>query len=463
MSSTRSRVLLRGVASFACVWGMALSTSVKAVEADAVGRSAFTGSVIFLHPDGASAATWTAARALYVGPDNNLNWDLLPAVGVYRGHMNDSLTATSNGGATTHAFGIKVASDAFGLSAGGDQGERLVDAEGHSRSVAMQAMRVGMPVGLVQTGISTEPGTACFVTEAASRQDHFEIAAQLIESGAKVLFSGGEKHFLPKGTKGVHGEGTRPDGRNLIAEAKDRGYTVVRTRDELLSLPTSTEKVLGLFAWDATFNDRPEEILNERGLQNFDPNAPTVAEMTETAIRLLSAGGERFLLVVEEEATDNMGNNNNASGVLEAAKRADEAIGVALRYLADNPQTLLVTCADSDGGGLRMRGIPVKPGESAPKKLPAWDDHGGPIDGVSGTGSAPFIAAPDRAGRSLPFMVVWASRNDVSGGVLVRADGLNSHRVRGTVDNTAIAELIRLTLFGSPDGPTATESVLSAK
>lgn len=416
-------------------------------------RSALTGSVIFIHPDGASAATWTAARALYVGPDNNLNWDLLPAVGVYRGHMNDSLTATSNGGATTHAFGVKVASSAFGLTSGGERGERIVDEQGRSLSVAMQAMRVGIPVGLVQTGVSTEPGTACFVTEAASRSQHFDIAAQLIESDAKVLFGGGEKHFLPKGTVGVHGEGTRPDGRNLVAEAIDRGYTVVRTRDELLSLPTSTEKVLGLFAWDATFHDKPEEILQAKGLQNFDPEAPTVAEMTDTAIRLLSAGGQNFLLVVEEEASDNMGNNNNASGTLEATRRADEAIGVALRHLADHPQTLLITCADSDGGGLRMNGIVLEPGEEAPRSLPAWDPNGSPVDGVNGTGSAPFIAAADRNGRRLPFAVVWSSKTDVSGGILVRADGLNSQRVRGTVDNTMIAELIRLTLFGSPDGP----------
>lgn len=440
----------------------AMSIAVPAQPVSAAStQSAMTGSVIFIHPDGASSATWAAARALYVGPDSNLNWDLLPAVGVYRGHMNDSLTATSNGGATTHAFGIKVASDAFGLTAGGDEGERIVDANGHSRSVAMQAMRAGIPVGLVQTGVSVEPGTACFVTEVEARSDHFEIAAQLIESNAKVLFSGGEKHFLPEGTQGVHGEGTRPDGRNLIAEAMDRGYTVVRTRSEMMSLPTSTDKVLGLFAHDATFNDRPEEILREKGLQNFDPDAPTVAEMTEVAIRLLSAGGKRFFLVVEEEATDNMGNNNNASGTLEGAKRADEAIGVALRHLDDNPQTLLLTCADSDGGGLRMRGIVLKPGATPPARLPEWDANGGPVDGVNGTGTAPFIAAPDRAGRSLPFMIVWASKHDVSGGVLVRADGLNSHRVRGSVDNTQIAELIRLTLFGSPDGPDA--SLLSSK
>jgi len=32
--------------------------------------------------------------------------------------------------------------------------------------------------------------------------------------------------------------------------------------------------------------------------------------------------------------------------------------------------------------------------------------------------------------------------------VLVRAEGLNSHLVRGSFDNTDIARLMRLTLFG---------------
>ena len=71
------------------------------------------------------------------------------------------------------------------------------------------------------------------------------------------------------------------------------------------------------------------------------------------------------------------------------------------------------------------------------------------MDGLGGSGTAPFLAAPDRNGRRLPFGVVWASQDDVSGGVLVRAEGLNSHLVHGSFDNTEIAKLIRTTLFGN--------------
>ncbi|MCA9311236.1 MAG: alkaline phosphatase [Phycisphaerales bacterium] len=406
------------------------------------------GSVIFIHPDGASAATWAVARAMLVGPDGDLNWDRLPHIAVYRGHMADSLTATSNGGATTHAFGIKVGSDAFGRTDGGEDGREIVDGDGNSLSVAHQAMRAGIPVGLVQTGIASEPGTACFVSSVASRGEHDEICAQLVESGIPVLLSGGERYFLPSGVQGVHGAGTRKDSRDLVEEAKAAGYTVVYTRGQLLSLPADCRRVLGLFAWNHTFNDRPEEELAARGLPLYEPDAPTVGEMTKVAIRLLAAQGEQFFLVVEEEGTDNFGNNNNASGTIEAMRRADQAFGVASWYLQFRPDTLILTAADSDGGGMRMRGIPVSDSEPIPSALPPRAPNGAPIDGVEGTGGRPFMAAPDRNGRSLPFGVVWSTTEDVSGGVLVRAAGLNANLVKGSMDNTELAQLMRLTLFG---------------
>lgn len=73
------------------------------------------GNVIFFHPDGTSVSHWTAARMTIAGPDGTINWDRLPNMAVYRGHMKTSLTSTSHGGATTHAFGMKVDPDSYGM------------------------------------------------------------------------------------------------------------------------------------------------------------------------------------------------------------------------------------------------------------------------------------------------------------------------------------------------------------
>jgi alkaline phosphatase len=408
-----------------------------------------TGSVIFYHPDGTSTTNWAVARAYLAGPDGQLNWDKLPAMAVYTGHMADAVTATSNGGATTHAYGVKVASDAYGTW-GSPGHPPIVDRNGKSMSIAHQALDAGLPVGLVQTGTSTEPGTGCFVASVPSRKQHEDIAAQLIDSGCDIMLGGGEMFYLPKGVQGRHGMGVREDGRNLIDEARKAGYTVVFTADELAAVPDTTDKLLGLFAEYHTFNDKPEEVLAAEGLPMYEPDAPSVAQMSDKALQLLSRKGKRFLLIVEEEGTDNFGNNGNAPGMLEALRRADEAYGVMRKFVAKHRDTLLITAADSDGGGMRMRAIRVAPGESVPDKLPATDKTGAPIDGVAGTGTAPFYSAPDKAGKRHPFLVIWPGYSDVSGGILVRAEGLNSIRVHGMMDNTDIPKLMYRTLFGKP-------------
>jgi len=52
-----------------------------------------------------------------------------------------------------------------------------------------------------------------------------------------------------------------------------------------------------------------------------------LAEMLEGSPPILNEDPDGFMVVLEEEATDNF-NNNNGQGLVEAAIRADDAIGV---------------------------------------------------------------------------------------------------------------------------------------
>ena len=74
-----------------------------------------TGNVIFIHPDGTSLASWNAIRILYYGPDGRLNWDKLTNIGLYQGYTKNTLTASSQAGATIHAYGVNVEYDAYGM------------------------------------------------------------------------------------------------------------------------------------------------------------------------------------------------------------------------------------------------------------------------------------------------------------------------------------------------------------
>lgn len=268
--------------------------SAKATEQGHSEDDTKTGNMIFIHPDGSDAPMWWAARSYWHGPDAQLNWDKLPVSVPYRGHVTDDLTASSNAGATTHAFGYKVdAPDSFGTDSGaedvlaGDAEEprSLTALSGYAGSWLREAANAGHPIGVVNDGDVAEPGTAAFLTEVTERTDAsaLEIARQLVQgrpgfdddADPAVIMGGGEDLFFPEGTPVcsqdeidqaladddepiatipatcvVHrpaGDtidddgpsstgGQRTDDLNVAQAAVDQGYTLIRTRAEFEAL-----------------------------------------------------------------------------------------------------------------------------------------------------------------------------------------------------------------------------------
>lgn len=480
-----------------------------------------TGNVIFFHPDGSGLNGWNAARAYWYGPDALLNWDQLAELALYRGHMLDGLVGSSNGGATTHAFGYKVQHEgSFGRDGGlqyNDDDElvsegRPIDAlSGAPGSILREAAAAGMPVGIVNDGDLPEPGTGVFLAEVADRTLEEEIARQFLDGRPgfegeplpAVLLGGGEGFFLPSTAPAcgdtvtldcyvhvdqISGEGPlRSDDRNLLREAADLGYTILRTRADFEALwarlqaePDYAPSVLGLFARDDLFNDAPEELLlalrlvdNEQagtragrlliwgsppGTPGFNP--PSAFEMNALALEILArrsaAAGAPFALISEVESTDNMANHGNAIGVLRALKVADDTIGLFRSFVAEHPNTLLLTAADSDAGGLQLFSPPPLDDDlvSAEVVNPTGFglNRGLALDGIEGQETAPFVAAPDAFGVEWPFAIGWAGTSDVAGAMVARAEGLNAELLRSEfrtgLDNSDIYRLLYATLFG---------------
>ncbi|MDX2242537.1 MAG: alkaline phosphatase, partial [Leptolyngbyaceae cyanobacterium bins.302] len=185
------------------------------------------GNVIFIHPDGTSPSHWGAARFLHYGPDGRLNWDQMNHSAVYLGHMKNQLTGTSNAGAVTHATGVKVRADSFGLD---EAGQPITAASGKQETVMQAAIAQGYGTALINSGIISEPGTGAFVAKVKNRRENAEITKQIVESGVDVILGGGEVWYLPKGTAGRYAKASqsqREDGVNLIELAKQKGYTIV--------------------------------------------------------------------------------------------------------------------------------------------------------------------------------------------------------------------------------------------
>ena len=120
-----------------------------------------------------------------------------------------------------------------------------------------------------------------------------EIADQLFgEPEVEVLLGGGGRSMVPAGTTlgdsvpgvptGTDGPSNREDGRNLIAEARDRGFTVVGDR-EGLAAARGAERLVGVFA----ASHLPYAL--DRSWEGLDETVPTLAELTEAAIASLEA------------------------------------------------------------------------------------------------------------------------------------------------------------------------------
>ncbi|MEO1184084.1 MAG: alkaline phosphatase, partial [Cyanobacteria bacterium J06636_27] len=239
---------------------------------------------------------------------------------------------------------------------------------------------------------------------------------------------------------------------------------------------TPPEKLLGVFAADDTFDDQTEEELGlntDTPLPLYVETAPTVAEMLDASLKIIEDDPDGFFAVVEEEGTDNFSNNNNAVGTIEAMSRADAAIGSAIDYIDNqDPNTLLVTAADSDGGGLEV--FQYKPYDrpegnfdednpelSSQPEVPfitvnptTERDDVNYLDGVDGSTASeenpwvPFSAKDSLDGEMGDFGIGWVGTPDVPGSIVAKTYGLNADKLASTVDNTGIYDIMYETLFG---------------
>lgn len=399
-------------------------------------------SAIFLHPDGMGANTWAATRLMQVGPDGRLAWDALPRLAIYVGPSLDSVNQSSNGGATTHAYGVRATLDSYGLL----DGRVPTAASGKAQSLMLEARAGGKKIAILNSSSLTEPGTGAFLASVADRDDEAEIASQILAAAPDIALGGGERFFLPKGTAGRHGEGVREDGRNLVDEAKAAGYTVVFSADELAALPAEATRVLGLFADEATFNEMDEAGLAEAGLAAFQTQAPRFDAMLAFILARLKDAPQGYFIVGNEEGTDNLSGENNATATLEAAAGADRAIALALAEAKANPALTVVVASDSDNGGMNATSDDLDDPEDLPRPLPARTASGSLLDSDNGE---PFFTPPDAHGKRIPFYITWASDSDGAGGTVVRGIGPGATVIEGTVDATAVYKALYLGLFGA--------------
>lgn len=335
--------------------------------------------VILFVGDGMGISTLTAARILEgqmkgePGEEGLLSFETFPYTALVKTYNVDAQVPDSAGTATALNTGVKTRVGA--INTGPLQPQRTCTniAANTLKPITYYAEQTGMSTGVVSTARLTHatPATVYAVSPIRDWEANVDmpetgtegcrdIAQQILGdlggNGLEVALGGGRTNFLPEGAEG----GRRTDGRNLTSEwtSSDEDAVYVTDRTSMLSVDTAkTTKLLGLF------DDSHMDYELDREERPSTPQVqPSLSEMTETAIKMLSKNDNGFYLLVEGGRVDHAHHAGNAQRALRDAIALSDAVRKAME-MVDLSETLILVTADHSHvftmAGYPRRGNPI--------------------------------------------------------------------------------------------------------
>lgn len=343
--------------------------------------------VIVVMADGTGSTHTTVSRWMNGAPLVSEEY----VTGAIRTYAADSLVTDSAPAATAFATGKKSNTKLVGVlpyratlpGANASEEEKY-------RPVAtiLEAAKLkGKSTGLIATSNIQHASPAGYSAHTGNRSDYNDIAMQQVYQDIDVVFGGGRQYLLPEQAGGV-----RKDGKNLEMTLKERGYGIVKDRQEMKAW--SGGKVWGLFAADAMAYEMDRKILI--------PDEPSLAEMTESALQVLSKNPNGFFLFVEASKVDWASHANDPIGVVSDVLAWDEAVEIAVNFAKKNPGTLVLAFSDHGNGGMSLGS---KKTDTSYDKLPL-DDLVIPLKKAQLTGEGvEFVLGEDRSEQNIRKIV----------------------------------------------------------
>ena len=330
-------------------------------------------SIVLIIGDGMGIGAITAARCAGPGPDGRLVMDSMPVTGFLLTHSANALVTDSAAAATALATGVKTNNGMISMT---PDGARL-------RTILEVARELGKSTGVVTTDGLVAATPAAFYAHVHNRGQGDDIAAQVVPSRINVAFGGGRGSFVSK----TETEGGRADGRDMLAEARKRGYDVVGNAEEMHE--SKSDRIIGLFA---------------------ESSNPSLADMTAKAIAVLSRNPHGFFLTIEHSWPDKGGHGNNRDQVVKGVLELDAALRKALDFAESDDQTLIVVTADHETGGLAVQ----NPDDKNPFFKPQWTGGGHTGNMVAlyafGPGSERFSGTHDNTDIPRIFAEFWDAK-----------------------------------------------------
>ncbi|ATI64729.1 MULTISPECIES: alkaline phosphatase [Edwardsiella] len=324
--------------------------------------------VILLIGDGMGDAEITAARNYAAGAGGMLpGIDALPLTGQYTHYALDRKTHKPNyvtdsaASATAWSSGVKTYNGALGIDVTGKAYPTLLE----------MARAAGKATGNVSTAELQDATPAAMFAHVSGRKCYGpqetrekcpenalenggagSITEQMLQTRADVTLGGGAKSFAQTVGAGEF------KGKTLLQQAQAQGYHIVNDLAGMDAVTTADQQrpLLGLFAagnmpvrWlgpKATRHGNQQAPVTCQPNPQRNADQPTLAQMTNKAISLLSKNPNGFFLQVEGASIDKQDHAANPCGQFGETVDLDEAVQAALDFARREGNTLVVVTAD---------------------------------------------------------------------------------------------------------------------
>lgn len=296
--------------------------------------------VILLIPDGTEESSINLARWYQGGTP--FSFDKYNC-GLVRNYPADGIITDSAAAGSSYATGHKINSETVSIAPSHVEmpGVELhaIENQGQPLATIVEAAKLkGLATGIVSTSEFVDATPAVFASHSSDRHFLLDIAEQMVYNSPDVLLSAGTQFLVP----GKDVENNRQDGEDLTKEIKANGYDYVTTKAGMLN--SKSDKIWGLFgegACDAEFD------------RDIEKN-PSLAEMTQKAIDVLSKDKDGFFLMVESAQVDWFAHDGDPIGVISEVLAYDKAFEVAIDFALKDGNTAVIGVPDHGTGAIYL-------------------------------------------------------------------------------------------------------------
>ena len=296
-----------------------------------------TKNVILMVPDGVSTSVLSLVR-WYNQQKSPQNVTATLATdpylcGMVRQSCSDSPIPASPAAMTSFMTGYKVQGSNMSVYPSKNAGQDLVNVNADSTwqplATVMEAAKIlgHKSTGLVVTVTATHATPGATTAHTVSRSEHHDIIRQMASNRVDVIFGGGVDYM-------------DDDVKSIL---EDNGITYIE-KDVPSFRAVEKAPVWSLFAGEDMAFDLDRDTLAE----------PSLCEMTEKALSLLSKDKNGFFLMVEGSKVDYAAHSNDPMGIISEYDAFDKAVAVAMDFAKKDGNTTVIVVPDHGNSGMTV-------------------------------------------------------------------------------------------------------------